>query len=126
MKLTPDDIRNQLFKTQFKGFDKEDVLTYLQLVADDLEIYQRESALLKDQLKKLIDLSGKLQDHIKTQSQDKKYTKEEAMLEGEKIIQKARNQAREIREVTAKEAYEMENKILQLEARKNQLMKDLK
>ena len=126
MRLTPYDIRNQQFKTKLKGFDKEDVLMYLQLVADDLEFYQRETALLKNQLKKLIDLSGKLQGHIKAQSQDKKYTKEEAMLEGEKIIQKARNQAREIREVTAKEAYEMENKILQLEARKNQLMKDLK
>ena len=126
MRLTPDDIRNQQFKTKLKGFDKEDVLMYLQLVADDLDFYQRETALLKDQLKKLIDLSGKLQDHIKAQSQDKKYTKEDAMTEGDKIILKARNRASEIRKVTEKEAYEMGKKILQLEARKNQLMKDMK
>ena len=126
MRLTPDDIRNQQFKTKLKGFDKEDVLMYLQLVADDLEFYQGENTLLKDQLKKLIDLSEKLQNHIKTQSSSKKYSREEALTEGEKIIQKARNRAREIKKVTENEAYEMEKKILQLEARKNKLMKDVK
>jgi len=126
MRLTPDDIRNQQFKTKLKGFDKEDVLMYLQLVADELEVYKKETTLLKNQLIKLMDLSGKLQVHIKTQSQDKKYTKEEAMTEGDKIIQKARNRAREIRKVAEKEAYEMGKKILQLEARKNQLSKDMK
>ncbi len=126
MRLTPDDIRNQQFKTKLKGFDKEDVLMYLQLVSDDLENYQRENTLLKDQLKKLIDLSGKLQDHIKNHAPDKKNTKKIAMTEGEKIIQKARDRAKEIRDVAAKEAYELEKKILQLEARKNQLLKDVK
>ena len=51
MRFSVDDIRNQRFKTKFSGLDKNDVMTYLQLVADDFEAFQKEAAQLKDQLK---------------------------------------------------------------------------
>ncbi|HJP17372.1 MAG TPA: DivIVA domain-containing protein, partial [Nitrospinota bacterium] len=47
-----DDIRNQRFKTKFNGLDKNDVMTYLQLVADDFEAFQKEAEQFKDQLEK--------------------------------------------------------------------------
>lgn len=52
MKLTADEIRNQRFRTKLKGLDKDDVMTYLQLVADDFEALHKEAERYKDQLKK--------------------------------------------------------------------------
>jgi DivIVA domain-containing protein len=47
MRFSVDDIRNQRFKTKFSGLDKNDVMTYLQLVADDFEAFRRKPHSLK-------------------------------------------------------------------------------
>ena len=42
MSLSPDDIERQVFATEFRGYDREDVDTFLDRVADTLEELRRE------------------------------------------------------------------------------------
>ncbi len=133
MKLTAEDIRNQRFQTKLKGYDKDDVLTYLQMVADDLEQFEKDIPQLKHQLKKqdgIIKKSkeneAKLKNHIQTLLKENNISNEVAMSKGKEIIQNALNRAREIKELTEEEAYKMEKEILMLEEHKKRLMESIK
>ena len=54
MKITPLDIQQQQFKGKmFGGLDPEDVDTFLQLVAGELEELIRENTELKDQARRV-------------------------------------------------------------------------
>ena len=50
MKLTPLDIQQQQFRTALMGFDKKEVDTFLDLLANDVEELVRENNALKDEL----------------------------------------------------------------------------
>ncbi len=124
-----DDIRNQRFKTKFKGLDKNDVMTYLQLVADDFEAFQKEAAQLKDQLKKKDKTIKKYKDREenmksffetlckeKTISPNKLNYKESVnkspVKKDEKIIRNSPGRAKETKEITKKGVHEIQKEIL--------------
>ena len=50
MRITPLDIQNKHFRVKFRGFDVEEVGTFLELIREELEELLRENATLKDQL----------------------------------------------------------------------------
>ena len=50
MRVTPADIRQQSFGVRFRGFDPQEVDSFLEEVAGDLEALLKENALLKEQL----------------------------------------------------------------------------
>ena len=52
MKLTPLDIQQQQFRTAMMGFDKKEVDTFLDLLANDVEELVRDNNALKDDLRK--------------------------------------------------------------------------
>lgn len=133
MKFTAEDIRIQRFQTKLNGYDKEDVLTYLQLVADDFEDSERGIAQLRSQLKKQEKIlqkhkenGDKLNNKISTLSKEKSLSSDEALKKGKEIIQNALNRAREIKELTEDEVYKMEREILILEGHKKRLMETIK
>lgn len=133
MKLTAEDIRIQRFQTKLNGCNKEDVLTYLQLVADDFEDSERETAQLKNQLKKQEKIlkkykenEDKLNNNIAALLKEKSLSNDEALKKGKEIIQNALNRAREIKELTEDEVYKMEREILILEGHKKRLMETIK
>ena len=115
MKLSPISIKNQEFNKSFRGFDKEEVLSFLSKLADDLEELQKENESLK---KELETVNAKLSDFykieknlqnalIKAQESStkaiesaKKQTNlimKEAELKAQQIVEKARLNANEIR-----------------------------
>ena len=54
MRITPMDIRQQQFTVKmFRGFDVQEVDTFLEDVAQDYEALMRENTLLKEQLQAL-------------------------------------------------------------------------
>lgn len=133
MKFTAEDIRIQRFQTKLNGYDKEDVLTYLQLVADDFEDSERGIAQLRNQLNKQEKIlqkhkenGDKLNNKISTLSKEKSLSSDEALKKGKEIIQNALNRAREIKELTEDEVYKMEREILILEGHKKRLMETIK
>lgn len=145
MRFTAGDIRNQRFKTKFRGLDKDDVMTYLQLVADDFEAFQKEAAQLKDQLKKEdktikknIAREEKLRCLFKTLCKEKGISRNELntliknllikspVKKGEKIIRNAFNGAKESKEITGKEVHSIQKEILFLENHKKSLIENIK
>ena len=132
MRFSVDDIRNQRFKTKFSGLDKNDVVTYLQLVADDFEAFQKEAAQLRDQLKKkdktikiYKDREEKIKCLFKTLCKEKGISlnelsykdsvNENPVKKDEKIIRNSLDHAKETNKITKKGAEEMQKEILFLE-----------
>lgn len=130
-----DDIRNQRFKTKFSGLDKNDVMTYLQLVADDFEAFQKEAAQLKDQLKKKDKTINKHKDREEklkcllealckgkgislNKLNYKESVNENPVKKDEKIIRNSLGRAKETREITKKGVHKMQKEILFLENQK--------
>lgn len=50
MRLTPLDIQQKQFPMRFRGFDVDDVYSFLELVREELEELLRENASLKEQM----------------------------------------------------------------------------
>ena len=50
MRITPLDIQQKQFPTKFRGFDVDEVYSFLELVREEMEELLRENASLKEQL----------------------------------------------------------------------------
>jgi cell division initiation protein len=115
MKLSPISIKNQEFNKSFRGYDKEEVESFLNKLADDYEELQKENESLKQELetareklsefykieKNLQNALLKTQEtSVKTIESTRKQTNlmmKEAELKAQQIIEKARVNANEIR-----------------------------
>lgn len=103
MKLTPLDIQQQQFRTAMMGFDKREVDTFLDLLANDVEEMVRENNALKDELrKKETDLNEfrererTLKDTMLTATQITEDIKQNARKEAEIVIAQAEHQGEQI------------------------------
>jgi cell division initiation protein len=66
VRISPVDIRQQQFTVKmFRGFDVQEVDTFLEDVAKDYETLVKENALLKEQLQALEERTGGLEDREK-------------------------------------------------------------
>ena len=52
MKLTPLDIQQQKFEVKLRGYDKQEVETFLEMVSEDVESLLKDHNKLRDELKK--------------------------------------------------------------------------
>jgi len=53
MRITPLDIQQKQFPVKFRGFDEEDVDSFLELVREEMEELLRENASLREEAKRL-------------------------------------------------------------------------
>ena len=111
MKLTPLDIQQQKFKVKFRGYDAQEVETFLEMVSEDVESLLKEYNTLRDELKKIevklkdyreneraiqqtIMTTQKVSDDLKRNAQrEAELLISEAKVEGEKSLSDARTQA---------------------------------
>ncbi len=135
MRFSVDDIRNQRFKTKFSGLDKNDVMTYLQLVADDFDAFEKEAAQLKEQLKKKDKTINKYKDREEkmkslfetlckqkgislNQLNHNKSVNENPVKKDEKVIRNSLGRANKTSEITEKRVDETQQEIVFLEKQK--------
>lgn len=116
MRITPMDIRQQRFTVKmFRGFDVQEVDTFLEDVAGDYETLVKENALLKEQLQVLEERTRGLEEREKTlqdalvtthrlteemkegAKRDASLIVREAELQGEKLVEAARAEEASIR-----------------------------
>lgn len=109
MRITPMDIRQQQFTVRmFRGFDVQEVDTFLEDLAADYETLLKENALLKEQLQTLEDRARGLEDRERVLQETLVTTQKvmegmkesarreaalvvrEAELKGEKVVEAAR------------------------------------
>ena len=115
MNITPQDIRKQIFKKSFRGYDQEEVQAFLEMLATEVEHLNSENIELKEFLNALQSevhhyqsIEQTLQEMLRTAQQTAEEVKEnghkearlivkEAEIRSNRAIEKARTQVHEIR-----------------------------
>ncbi len=116
MRITPLDIQQKQFTVKFRGFDMEEVDSFLELVREEMEELLRENANLREevrryekQLKEYKNIEATLRDTLvgtqhmveefkNNARKEAELIKKEAQLEAEKIIKQAQEKVIKIHE----------------------------
>ena len=103
MKITPLDIRKQEFRKALRGFDKEEVMAFLEIVADEFERLNQENATLQEgasALESAIEeyrkMEKTLQETLLTAQATSEETRQNAKKEAELIVKEAQGEAQDI------------------------------
>lgn len=94
--MTPLDIRKQAFKRVLRGYDRDEVQAFLEMIADEFErlntetIQLRESeGRLKTEVERYREMEQTLQEMLKTAQQAAEDVRENARKEGKLIVKEA-------------------------------------
>lgn len=133
MTLTPQDIQTQQFHVRFRGFDVDEVDSFLEKVAEELLALQEENKILTA---KIEDLSKEV---ITYHTQEKTFQnailsaqniaeemKEKSRQEAEIMLAKALEDAKQIREEANAETEKLEKEIERLKELRSQVKDDLR
>ena len=133
MKISPMDIQRQTFGKAFRGFNEEDVRTYLNLVAEEVAALQRERDNLDLEVQHLKDLMEEhrqretiLKNTLLTAQRVSEEIKENARTQSESLIREAEVQADRLLELAQSRAHEVERGILDLRAHRSSLRTDVR
>ena len=133
MKLTPLDIKKQEFRKVLRGYDPDEVETFLEMVADEYEASIREKNELADEVLKLRtqlrdyqEVERTLKETLVTAQQTINESKESSKREADLIIREAHIKADEILEDARRELSELKNEILMLRSQKESLARRLR
>jgi cell division initiation protein len=134
VRITPMDIRQQQFRVRlFRGFDVQEVDTFLEDVAQDYEALIKENALLKEQLQVLEDRTRGLEDREKVLQQTlvttQQFTdeiKEGARREAALILREAELEGDKMLESNRSEEAALRSEILQLKRQRRQVAEGLR
>jgi len=114
VKLTPLDIQQQKFKVKWRGYDAQEVETFLEMVSEDVESLLKEYNKLRDELQKyeaqLADYrenERSIQQTIMTTQKVSDDLKKNAQRESELIISEAKVEAEKVINDTKAQAEKM-------------------
>jgi cell division initiation protein len=126
MKITPLDIRKQEFRKSFKGYDKNEVDIFLEMLAKEIENIVRDNKRMAEQLKELDSkiedykrMEKTLQDTLTSTQKTTDEIRRNARKEAEMILQKAKLQASEIIENAASKVKDLQSQISALRSQKD-------
>ena len=117
MRLTYLDILEQCFHDKFRGYNKQEVDTFLRLIADDFKSMVEE---IKDKDSEIKNLRSALK------SQPAEKDTSIALEKAKKIVNAAKNQAEQHRKESMKELEQLIQDIEELKKQKSTLIKNIK
>ena len=117
MRLTHLDILEQCFHDKFRGYNKQEVDTFLRLIADDFKSMVEE---IKDKDYEIKNL------HSTMKSRPEEIDTSIATEKAKKIVNAAKNQVEEHRQESMKELEKLIQDIEELKKQKSTLMKNIK
>ena len=134
MRITPMDIRQQQFTVRmFRGFDVQEVDTFLEDLAADYEALLKENSLLKEQLQALEERTRGLEEREKVLQETLVTTqrlveemKDQARREAAVIIREAEVQADRIIEASRTAEGNLQSEIIALKRTRRQLAEGLR
>ena len=134
MRITPMDIRQQQFTVRmFRGFDVQEVDTFLEDLAADYEALLKENSLLKEQLQALEERTRGLEDREKVLQETLMTTqrvveemKENARREASLLVREAELQSEKIVDAARASEAMIQNEIVQLKRTRRQLAEALR
>lgn len=133
MRLTALDIRKQEFKNAFRGVDRDEVETFLEVVADEFERVTSENEAQRERLKELeSSIAGYrnteklLQDTLVTAQKTTDDIRENAKKEAELLIREAEIRAKQVVEEARQEVVQIRQQINELKIQKDSLIAKLR
>jgi len=96
MRITPLDIQQKQFPMRFRGFDMDEVFSFLELIREELEELLRENASLKEQL-------SRADEQIK-EYHNMEATLRETLITAQQMVEEYKSNARKEAELLIKEA----------------------
>jgi cell division initiation protein len=133
MKISPMEIQRQTFSKRFRGYDPEEVRTYLNLVAEELQQFQREQAALQQEaqfLRSIVDEHRQREEILKntllTAQRVSEEIRETARKQGEMTVKEAELQADKLVELAQGRAKSIERETLDLRAMRQMLRSDVR
>jgi cell division initiation protein len=133
MKISPMDIQRQTFARKFRGIDREEVRTYLALVAEEVAALQREHDALDQKVQSLqyvVDEAREreviLKNTLLTAQKVSEEIKENARRQAESQVKEAELQADRLIELAQSRAHEVERGILDLRGHRTMLRTDIR
>jgi cell division initiation protein len=133
MKISPMDIQKQSFGQKLRGYDKEEVKTYLNIVAEEVAAIQRERDNLEQELQTLRALIDEhrqretmLRNKLLTAQRMSDELKEAARKQAESVVKEAEIQSDRLLELAQARAHEVERGILDLRAHRTTIRSDIR
>ena len=117
MRLTYLDILEQCFHDKFRGYNKQEVDTFLRLIADDFKSMVEE---IKDKDYEIKNLRSTMK------SRPEEIDTSIATEKAKKIVNAAKNQVEELRKESIKELEQLIQDIEELKKQKSSLIKNIK
>jgi cell division initiation protein len=133
MKISPMDIQRQTFAARMRGYDREEVRTYLNLVAEEVAELQRERDRLDQEVQSLESLVDEhrqretiLKNTLLTAQRVSEEIRDNARKQAEGVVKEAETQADRLLELAQARAHEVERAILDLRAHRTTLRTDVR
>ena len=134
MRITPLDIQQKTFPTQmFRGFEQEEVYSFLELVREEMEELLRENASLKEQLSRADsqlqeynNMNSTLRDTLITTQQMVDEYKANARKEADLIIREAESRSDEIIKAAQERAVKIHEDIVELKGIRRHFKEEVK
>jgi cell division initiation protein len=133
MKISPMDIQRQTFARKLRGFDSEEVRTYLSLVAEEVAALQRDRDTFEQQVQQLHGLIDEhrereviLKNTLLTAQRVSEEIRENARKQSESVVHEAELQADRLLELAQDRAHEVERGILDLRAQRSAIRTDIR
>jgi cell division initiation protein len=133
MKISPMDLQRQTFGLQFRGYDKEDVRTYLNLVAEEVAALQRDRDTLEREVQELRALIAEhreretiLKNTLIMAQRVSEDIRDNARKQSEGVVKQAELQADRLLELAQARAHEVERGILELRTHRSALRTDIR
>lgn len=133
MKISPMDIQRQMFTLRWRGFDRDEVRTYLTLVAEEVAGLQRERDALDQEVQSLravVDDHRQREQILKntllTAQKVSEEIRESARRQAEAVVREAEVQADRLVELAQSRAHEVERTMVDLRAQRAGLRADVR
>jgi len=133
LKLTPLDIKKQVFKKILRGYDPIEIETFLEMVAEEFEALIKERNELSDevlklktQLKDYQEVEKTFKESLMNAQQTINQSRENSRRESDLIIKEAEVRAEKIIENAKMQLIEMKNELMVIKAQKDSFAKRLR
>jgi cell division initiation protein len=133
LKLTPLDIKKQVFKKILRGYDPIEIETFLEMVAEEFEALIKERNELSDEVLKLKtqlrdyqEVEKTFKESLMNAQQTINQSRENSRRESDLIIKEAEVRAEKIIENAKMQLIEMKNELMVIKAQKDSFAKRLR
>ncbi len=132
MKLTPLDIQRQSFQRSFRGFDRDEVSTFLNVIADEMEQLRSENEKLEEEVRRQSSLLAEhhereqiLKNTLVSAQRTSEEIKENAKKQSQMLLKEAELVADRLIEAAQSKAHNIEKDILELKHQKRQVLNSI-